>query len=227
MPCKFGGSKLDFAVAPLPLASNYNASSMAGSYAMDLALGKYTLSWDSLSSMDIWLAQEQQSKFIELRLKERERNKRSDKWTEKLIYVCARHGTGGKSKYKKKKEDRGRNIPSKRCGCTSRLIVKCYPNTEQVLGLYEATHSHPIGQDNARFMRLPEETRVRIAEMLRMGVTHEHIVRNGSNTQISTYLTFHSCSLYKEISIEMIILQARLPPAGMTSSHLGTSFELR
>jgi hypothetical protein len=108
MPHKFGGSKLDFVIAPLPLASNYDASSMAGSscsecqamsqvdpgpyydsYATDLALGKYSLSWDSLSSMDIWLEQEQQCKFIELRLKERERNKISDRWTEKLIHVCA------------------------------------------------------------------------------------------------------------------------------------------
>ena len=58
MPCKFGGSKLDFAVAPLPLASNYNASSMAGSYATDLALGKYTLSWGAwvtLLSSAIWI----------------------------------------------------------------------------------------------------------------------------------------------------------------------------
>src|ERR1700722_3780658 len=81
-------------------------------------------------------------------------------------------------------------IPSKRCGCTSRLIVKFYPNMEQVLGLYEATHSHPIGQDNARFTRLPEETRVRIAEMLRMGVTHEHIVRNVFWLKHS-YVNFH------------------------------------
>ena len=107
MPHKFGGNKLDFGIALSPLALNYNAFSMAGSscsesqatsledpgpyhgsYATDLALGKYTLSWDTLSSMELWLEQEQQSKFIELRLKERERNKKSEEWTEKFICVC-------------------------------------------------------------------------------------------------------------------------------------------
>lgn len=96
-----------------------------------------------------------------------------------------------------------------------------------MLGLYEARHSHPIGQDNARFTRLPEGTHVRIAEMLRMGVTHEHIVRTvsyGSDTQTSS---FHSYSLYREISIGMIVLQAKRLPVRMTSSHLGTSSELK
>ena len=148
-----------------------------GSYVTDLAWEKYTHSWDSLCSMELWLQQEQQSKFIELWLKERERSK-SEKWTEKLIYTCVHQGTGEKRNYKKKQEDRGRKIPSKRYGCMSHLIVKCYLNTEQVLDLYTATHSHPIGQDNARFMCLPEENCVQIIEMLCMGVTHEHIVRN-------------------------------------------------
>src|SRR3984957_11403433 len=71
MPRKFGGNKLDFVADLSPLALNYNASSMAGSscsefqatsqedpgpyygsYATELALGKYTLSWDSLRSME-------------------------------------------------------------------------------------------------------------------------------------------------------------------------------
>lgn len=131
----------------------------------------------SIVSMEIWLRKEEESKFIELRLKETRLNKsRSDGWIKKLMYVCAHQGTGGSKKYKKKHPKQGRKVPSKQCGCTSHLIVKCYPNTEQVLGLYEDEHSHPIGQDNARFTCLPEETHLQMAEMLRMGISHKQIV---------------------------------------------------
>ena len=52
-----------------------------------------------------------------------------------------------------------------------------YPNTERVLGHSEESHTHPIGKDNARYVRLPTETRLRIAEMLRLGIAHKRIVR--------------------------------------------------
>ena len=127
--------------------------------------------------MELWLRKEEETKFIELRLKETRPNRTNDgEWTQKLLYVCARQGTGGNKKYEKKNPKQGRKVPTKRCGCTCRLTIKCYPNTEHILGLYEDTHTHPISQDNAHFTRLPEETRLRMAEMLHMGITHKWIM---------------------------------------------------
>jgi hypothetical protein len=54
--------------------------------------------------MELWLKKEQESKFIELWLKETLQNKK-DKWTHNHIYVCAHQGTGGKKKYEKKFPD--------------------------------------------------------------------------------------------------------------------------
>ena len=42
----------------------------------------------------------------------------------------------------------GKILP-KCCGCSCCLIVKSYPNTEQVLSHYEGTQTHPIGQEKA------------------------------------------------------------------------------
>lgn len=149
-------------------------------------ISAYPLAWQSLEDMQMWLKGEEETKFIELRLKEKRPNLLEEKgWTERYVYVCARQGTGGKKQYQKKFPERGRKVPTKRCGCDCRLIVRCYPNTLKVLGNYNAIHSHPIGNDNAKFTRLTTETRVQIAEMLRIGITHDQIVR----------MTCHSCLL--------------------------------
>lgn len=193
MPPKFGGFKLDFTVQSLVPALNFAppvySSSLSefqatsqklelhfGAYTSDLARGKYSLSWGSLADMESWLRKEQESKFIELRLKDTLRSTGCGLWTTKLIYVCARQGTGGSKKYTRKFPEQGRKVPTKRSGCTSRLTIKSYPNTARVLGRYEETHSHATGQVNARFTRLSMETRIKIAEMLRIGITHKRIV---------------------------------------------------
>lgn len=196
MPSKFGGNILDFSAQQPPTALNFHLTPSAafsfsefqatshasqlhyGSYTSDLARGKYNLSWDSLDDMVLWLKNEQKSKFIELLLKETPVNpKGSKKWTKKHVYVCAWQGSGGRKEYEKKHPEQTRKILPKRCGCSCRLVVKSYPNTERVLGHYEESHTHPIGKDNAHYVRLPMETRLRIAEMLRLGITHKRIVR--------------------------------------------------
>jgi hypothetical protein len=193
MAPKFGGNLLNFSInhscqldlnfAPGNTSSLSAFSSKAtsynfyGSYASDLAGGKYSLSWNTLDMMEAWLRKEEETKFIELRLKETQQNRTNGEWTQKLLYVCARQGTRGNKKYEKRHPKQGRKVPTKWCSCTSHLTIKCYPNTEHILGLYEDNHSQPIGQDNARFTRLPEETRLRMAEMLCMGITHKRIVR--------------------------------------------------
>jgi len=166
-----------------PIQSEFQAVSQLpilihGDYTQDLALGQYSLSWSSIEEMMTWLQQEEETQVIELCLKEKMINDRKEKaWTEKFYYICARQGTGGEKKYKKKHPEWGRKVPSKRCFCECHLTVKAYPNTPNVLGQYHAAHSHPTGDGNARFTRLPEETRVQIAEMLHMGITHDRIVR--------------------------------------------------
>lgn len=165
MPPRFGGIKLDFNVhsspiasgsaVPLPIASSLNefqATSQLhhGSYTSDLAGGKFKLSWASFEDMQIWLKKEQEAKFIELRLK-KTRPHHGNKWTAQYIYVCARQGSGGASRYIKK-HDWARKIPVKRlASCPCRLIIKTYPNTASTLGHYEDSHSHPVGHDNARY----------------------------------------------------------------------------
>ena len=195
MAPNFGGIKLDFSVQSLPLALNFTSSKgllsefqatsqqpklQYGAYTSDLAKEKYSLSWDSMDSMDIWLKKEQETKFIELQLKETLQNVKGDRWPMKHVYFCARQGTRGKKKYEKKFPEHGRKVPTKRCSCTCRLIIKCYPNTAQVLRLYEGNHSRATGHDNARFTRLTTDTRLQIAEMLRMGISHKHIVRSST-----------------------------------------------
>ena len=192
MAPNFGGIKLDFSVQSSPLALNFTSSGEGflsefqtmlqqlelqyGAYTSDLAKGKYSLSWDSLDDMYIWLKKEQETKFIELQPKETLQNMKGDRWTTKHVYVCARQGTGGIKKYEKKFPEHGRKVPTKQCSCTCCLIIKCYPNTAQVLRLYEDNHSHATGHDNARFTCLAADTRLQIAEMLRMGISHKCIV---------------------------------------------------
>ena len=105
-------------------------------------------------------------------------------WTEPMMgngpkcycmYVLIK-AQGGNKKYEKKNPKQGRKVPTKWCGCACCLTIKCYPNTKHILGLYEDTHSHPIGHDNAGFTCLPEDTCLRMAEMLHMGITHKQMV---------------------------------------------------
>lgn len=150
-----------------------------GPYAQDLAKEKYNMAWDSLGDMQAWLRKEQDSKIIELGLKWRRKNKGNNPtWSEKHYYVCARQGTGGLKKYEKKHPEWGRKFPGKRTGCICHLVIKIYSGTTKILGKYLADHSHPIGKENACYTKLSRDTRVQIAEMLRMGISHEHIVRD-------------------------------------------------
>jgi hypothetical protein len=149
-----------------------------GSYEDDLASGRYPLSWTSLGEMEVWIRAEETEKTIELILKEVEpnRGKRDHQWTKKHIYVCARMGTGGKSKYILKR-DQQRKIASKRTPCPCRLVAKTYPGTRIILGRYENEHSHPIGSSNLIYTRIPAAVLRKIEDDLRDGVRPEIVVR--------------------------------------------------
>jgi hypothetical protein len=151
-----------------------------GDYDKDLSGGVYSLTWDSLQDMMEWKKKEEAEKCIELRKKDLVVNKATGmkKWLSKHIYVCAQQGTGSKSKYDKKHPNWNRKVPSKRLetGCKCRLVVRTYPNTDKVLGKYTGDHGHAIGMENIRFTRLSDDTRLKIADLLRMGVSSENIV---------------------------------------------------
>ena len=159
-----------------------------GDYDKDLSGTIYNLAWDSLWDMEQWIKGEQREKCIELRKKEVVYNKAkgTKRWLVKHIYVCARQGTGSRSKYIKKNLDWNQKIPSKHLknGCQCRLVIRTYPNTGKVLGKYIGEHDHAIGMENLRFTWLPNDVRLRIADLLCMGVSKENIVRMSYNQQI-------------------------------------------
>ncbi|KAJ7221006.1 hypothetical protein B0H12DRAFT_1031614 [Mycena haematopus] len=150
-----------------------------GSYERDIADG-YTLKWNSLGEMQLWLRNEERKNSIEFVTKEprRNSNKKDHHWLMKYIYVCARQGSGGKSKYVPKHPERLRNIPARRAedGCKCRLTVKTYPDTISVLGLYVPAHSHPIGNANVVYTRIPVQTRAEIERLLREGMRPDLVV---------------------------------------------------
>ena len=185
---KFGGFKLDLApqynAQPATASNNgcftselsFHDTSQPpqvyhGIYNSDLAAGEYPLSWPSMDAMDLWLRKEEKVKFIELSLKEVVQHPYNH-WNEKLVYVCARQGTGGVKAYEKKKAQHRRRVPMKRMSCPCRLVVKSYPNMDLVLGRYDGSHSHPVGKDNAKFTQLSQDARILIAEKLHAGVSH-------------------------------------------------------
>jgi hypothetical protein len=113
----------------------------------------FNLEWDSKEAFKDWLDNEQTAQSIELRPSKIERG--STLYMTNQISRCARNGTGGIKKYQKK-TTRERKIESKRIsgGCPSLMQIKTYPHTDIVLGKYISNHSHAIGMENLKFIRM-------------------------------------------------------------------------
>ncbi|KAJ7679765.1 hypothetical protein B0H17DRAFT_869232, partial [Mycena rosella] len=145
----------DTAVPPAP------ADAAIGSFEYDLQ-HNYHLRWASWDAMRAWMKAEQHDKSIEfLRKESPPRHSSNTAWDTTTVYICARQGTGGKSRYHPKNSWE-RKISSKRTGCPCRLTVKTYPGTAEVLGFYKAQHSHATGDENLKYTRLDAETRAEI-----------------------------------------------------------------
>jgi hypothetical protein len=69
-------------------------------------------------------------------------------------------------------------IPSKKTGCRCRLVIKQYLHTDAILGKYEEKHDHPLGDDNLRFLRLSENTKNLVMEMIHTRIDSKAIVSN-------------------------------------------------
>lgn len=165
----------------------------AGSFEYDVEKAKFSHRWESLTEFQAWLRKEEQKHGIEFSIKQRVPAP-NDLYEQTVYYVCARQGSGGKSKYVKKNPEWTRKVPAKRTGCSAKVTIKTYLTTKAVLGNYMDEHDHGVGDANLRFTRISRDTRVRIAEMLRMKVDTTHIVRPSSTD-----------SPYPEIQLTFVI----------------------
>ncbi|KAJ7358501.1 hypothetical protein DFH08DRAFT_653556, partial [Mycena albidolilacea] len=128
-----------------------------GSFGADSANGNFNLSWDNETEFKAWLTDEQRRNTIELQLVHAVAG--LPQFSRKSRFVCSRHGTGGVKAVDKKLPERTRKIPSKRTDCQCSLVVKQYPNTTKLLGMYKDDHNHPLNVSNLPFTRIPKETR--------------------------------------------------------------------
>ena len=98
------------------------------------------------------------------------------------IFRCTRNGTGRLKLYQKKTA-RERRIESRQIagGCPSLVQIKTYPHTDTVLGKYISDHSHAIGLENLKFVRMRVSTREMIAKMVRYGKNDKDIVSDPSS----------------------------------------------
>ena len=149
-------------------------SSAIGSFEHDFRSAGYTLRWESWPEMEIWKSAQEEKSMVEFIVKETKFNKGNSSgplWKKQVIFVCGWGKSGGEKRYNKK-YDRHRKIPTKKVadGCKARLTVKTYPGIATVLGLYQDTHLHPVGNENVKFTRLSKETHKEIEHLLRLGV---------------------------------------------------------
>ena len=128
----------------------------------------FNLEWDSIEAFKDWLDNKQMAQSIELRSSKIECG--SALYKTNQIFCCACNGTGRLKPYQKKMAQE-RKIESKRIarGCPSLVQIKTYPHTSVVLGKYISNHSHVIGMENLKFIRMQDSTQEMIARMVRMG----------------------------------------------------------
>ncbi|EJD33305.1 hypothetical protein AURDEDRAFT_131761 [Auricularia subglabra TFB-10046 SS5] len=130
----------------------------------------------SITEFKLWLSKLERDSVLEFTLQKtvKPKRRRDGGFIHGFEYRGKVHGA---KPYDKKHSDRERKLPARgAANCATRIYVKTYRNTPIVLGRYDATHSHSIGHDNARLTRVTEDTRVRIAELLRSGATPEAVL---------------------------------------------------
>lgn len=161
---------------PLPQILPHEDPYQQGSFAYD-QLNGYTYHWKSIEDATTWRFQQEKDHTIEFVRREKRLASSGVEhlWSEKHFYVCSRGASGGNSEYTKK-HDHVRKIPNKRTECPSCLTLKLYPHTGEVLGRYDASHNHEIGNSNVRFTRLHKDTRDEIERLLRLGVEPRRVL---------------------------------------------------
>jgi hypothetical protein len=161
--------------APQPETIDPETSHRLGSITHDRRRRRPTHEWRSLEEFHTWRKGEERDHGIELLLSG---TRRSDGpiWRESRSYSCSRQGTGGKTKYVRKRMYRTRS--SKRTGCRCRVIIKTYYHVSTVLGWYRTEHDHATGVANFMFTRLPDSTRAYALNLLRRQMSAKEVVSN-------------------------------------------------
>jgi hypothetical protein len=145
-----------------------------GSFYYDRANGILPLEWPNLAAFDAWRRNKELAHSIEL-IKSTVASS-GQVWTLRRIFVCSRENGGGRYKYVKKHPEWKRKIPSKKTDCPCNIVIKCYPDTERILGCYEREHNHLIGIANVPFTRLSARSRKRMRDMVSQKIDPREIV---------------------------------------------------
>ena len=135
-----------------------------GSFHYDQANGILPLEWPNLAAFDVWHRNEELAHSIELIKSTIARG--GQVWTLRHIFMCSCEDGREGTKYVKKHPEWKWKIPSKKTGCPCNIMIKCYPDTERILGCYERDHDHLIGIANVPFMRLSAGSRRRMQDMV-------------------------------------------------------------
>src|SRR6266850_5088192 len=145
-----------------------------GSFHYDQANGILPLEWPNLAAFDVWRRNEELAHSIELIKSTIACG--GQVWTLRRIFVCSREDGGGGSKYVKKHSERKWKIPSKKTGCPCNIVIKCYPDTERILGRYKRDHDHPIGIANVPFTRLSAGSQRQMRDMVSQKIDPREII---------------------------------------------------
>ncbi|PPR02766.1 hypothetical protein CVT24_002240 [Panaeolus cyanescens] len=155
-----------------------------------------TLKWTTLEEAEKWMKEEAEVNVFNFSSCATRRPKpgSATTWLQKRRYICSRGTTGGPSKYSRKTKQK-RKVPSKKTGCSCRLTLSIYK--DRVEGFYRSSHNHPLGNSNARFTAISQDTRHKIEAMLRLGLDPDAVLES-----------IHG-NLYDEINFEVARSQGR------------------
>jgi hypothetical protein len=145
-----------------------------GSLRYDREKGELPLEWVNEDEFRVWLAAEEQKKTITFIVSVTEESD-SPNWRARRTFRCSREFSGGKSD-RENTHQWDRKIPSMKTGCQCHLIIKLYPQAETILGKYQDQHDHALGDDNLRFLRLSDNIRNLVMDMIRIGTDPKAIV---------------------------------------------------
>ena len=139
----------------------------------------FDLEWESIDEFHQWRKNEEQAHSIEIHLTHTESSWGSTVYTRSRLWVCSCNRTGGDTHYKRttnwksRKEQKWLNG-----GCPCQVKIKSYPHTLTVLGKYIPDHSHLMGKDNLKHVRIRVPTQEHIMELIRLGLMDKEIVRD-------------------------------------------------
>ncbi|KAH9000047.1 hypothetical protein EDB92DRAFT_1812493 [Lactarius akahatsu] len=132
-----------------------------GSITYNHQKGEMPFEWDNKDAFLAWLTAEEHENAI--------------KFISQHMYQCSQGFLGGKQDHKAKTQIKRKIAPMK-TGCQCRMTIKMYLHTDTILGKYEGDHDHVLCNDNLRFLRLTERTKISVMDMVCMGMDSKAIL---------------------------------------------------